>query len=896
MKTTQERNNGMFYTPKLFCDYAHKMISEKFGEDWKENYVVWDCAAGTLNLTRDYYFKELYCSTLFDSELEIGKNYNKEATKFQFDFLNDYFPMPNDLISEGNKVPDGLVQALKENKPFIFFINPPYGKASGKKFVGGIDAGLTTKTLVCKQMKADKLDSSDFIKQFLYRITKIKEAYNLTNVNVCCFTNPSWLLKPQSKNFRKLWFKNFKFENGIMFCASEFADCSSQWGITFNMWTSGEQEEKNNFVHTLVEKNEDNEIVTIGEKTLYNFDGQDVITTREYINEPNKGKKKTERQVVYCEDTKSVSFNKSSVKLYEDYICQVYCAANDIQHNNMSSITNNEQKSGCGCLQLTKSNLLESCVVLTIKKLIATNWTTDTDQYNMNVTIPDTFKYDCLVKALFANYCMSYRLENDRLKNEFFFLSKDEMLTLANENNNNELFTDARTDTDRFDGQDVITTNQYIQAPNKNNAKTEKEIIYCKDIKTLDFDKTIKKVEDDFLAIACRFTNDIQTNNYAYIGNKFGDYPISITKSNLLESCVVLTIKKLITTNWVIDKDQYNMNVTIPDTFKYDCLVKALFANYCMSYRLENDRLKNEFFFLSKDEMLTLANENNNNELFTDARTDTDRFDGQDVITTNQYIQAPNKNNAKTEKEIIYCKDIKTLDFDKTIKKVEDDFLAIACRFTNDIQTNNYAYIGNKFGDYPISITKSNLLESCVVLTIKKLITTNWVIDKDQYNMNVTIPDAFKYDCLSKALFANYCMSYRLENDRLKNEFFWLSKDEMQQLANEYNNNDCYNDVRTDTDRYVYKLIEEHYNELSAEAKATLEAGRELVRKSFKYRQMFNDKEPKYQINNWDCGWYQIKALCKMFCPDDLKTFMGIYKKFDDKLRPQVYELGFLRK
>lgn len=540
IEDTERRNSGDFFTPTLFVDKAHRMIEQQFGEDWKENYVVWDCAAGTLNLTRDYYFKELYCSTLFDSELEIGKNYNKEATKFQFDFLNDYLPMPNDLISEGNKVPDGLVQALKENKPFIFFINPPYGKSTGQK---NMQAGQTTETAVCKQMKADKLDSSEFIKQFLYRITKIKEAYNLTNVNVCCFTNPSWMLKPQSENFRKLWFKNFKFENGIMFCASEFADCSSQWGITFNIWTSGEQEEKNNFVHTLVEKNEDNEIVTIGEKTLYNFDGQDIITTNQYIQAPNKNSTKTEKEIVYCKDNKNIVFEKANIKATDDYICTIDCPGNDIQQNQFCQISNRK-------LGIVGGNL-------------------------------------------------------------------------------------------------------------------------------------------------------------------------ALTKSNLLESCVVLTIKQLITTNWAIDKDQYNMNVTIPDTFKYDCLAKALFANYCMSYRLENDRLKNEFFWMSKDEMLNLANENNNNELFTDARTDTDRF--------------------------------------------------------------------------------------------------------------------------------------------------------------------------------VYKFIEEHKSEFSAEALEVLQAAKDLVHKSFKYRQMFNDEEPKYQINNWDCGWYQIKALCKMFCPDDLKAFMGIYKKFADKLRPQVYELGFLR-
>ena len=543
IEDTERRNSGDFFTPTLFVDKAHRMIEQQFGEDWKENYVVWDCAAGTLNLTRDYYFKELYCSTLFDSELEIGKNYNKEATKFQFDFLNDYFPMPNDLISEGNKVPDRLVQALKENKPFIFFINPPYGKASGKKFVGGIDAGLTTKTAVCKQMKADKLDSSEFIKQFLYRITKIKEAYNLTNVNVCCFTKPSWMLKPQSENFRKLWFKNFKFENGIMFCASEFADCSSQWGITFNIWTSGEQVEKNNFVHTLVEKNEDNEIVSIGEKTLYNFDGQDVIASTKYVTNTFGNAKKYNQSIIYYEDNKNMIFAKGEFKLYKDYLATINLPANDIQQNQCCQISNRNPKAG------------------------------------------------------------------------------------------------------------VNATN--------------------------------------------------------------------VTKSNLLESCVVLTIKQLITTNWVIDKDQYNMNVTIPDTFKYDCLVRSIFANYCMSYRLENDRLKNEFFWMSKEEMLTLANENNNNELFTDARTDNDRF--------------------------------------------------------------------------------------------------------------------------------------------------------------------------------VYKFIEEHKTEFSAEALEVLQAAKDLVYKSFKYRQLFNDEEPKYQINNWDCGWYQIKALCKMFCPDDLKAFMKIYKKFADKLRPQVYELGFLR-
>ena len=113
IEDTNRRNKGEFYTPTLFVDYAHKMIAEQFGEDWKEKYVVWDNCSGTKNLTRDYYFKELYCSTLENAELAISDRYNREGVSFQFDFLNDSL----------DKLPQGLKSALEENKPIIFFLS-----------------------------------------------------------------------------------------------------------------------------------------------------------------------------------------------------------------------------------------------------------------------------------------------------------------------------------------------------------------------------------------------------------------------------------------------------------------------------------------------------------------------------------------------------------------------------------------------------------------------------------------------------------------------------------------------------------------------------------------------------------------------------------------------------
>ena len=46
---------------------------------------------------------------------------------------------------------------------------------------------------------------------------------------------------------------------------------------------------------------------------------------------------------------------------------------------------------------------------------------------------------------------------------------------------------------------------------------------------------------------------------------------------------------------------------------------------------------------------------------------------------------------------------------------------------------------------------------------------------------------------------------------------------------------------------------------------------------------------------NWDCGWYQIKGLLKEYFADDLADFNDLFKQLSDKMRPCVYELGFLK-
>ncbi|NFE95938.1 hypothetical protein [Clostridium botulinum] len=115
---TKRRKNGEFFTPTIWVNEANKQLDSVLGLNWREEYVVWDSAWGTGNLTRDYYFKELFCSTIDKIDIELGASYNGNATKFVYDFLND-----DELLYLNNlNIPKNLFDAFKSNKKILFFI------------------------------------------------------------------------------------------------------------------------------------------------------------------------------------------------------------------------------------------------------------------------------------------------------------------------------------------------------------------------------------------------------------------------------------------------------------------------------------------------------------------------------------------------------------------------------------------------------------------------------------------------------------------------------------------------------------------------------------------------------------------------------------------------------
>lgn len=223
------RLKGEFYTPTPFVDYAHLMISNILGENWKSEYVVWDPAWGCGNLTRDYVFNELYASTLEQADLNTAESYNSNSVKFQYDFLNDGL----------EKLPSGLIEAFKQNKKILFFLNPPYGTAVNLSREIVNKTGIA-KTKINTEMTNLKLghSSANLYAQFLYRICKIKRHFNLSNCYMALFCKPNFMTSGSYKKFRKLFLNHFEYKDGFIFNAGHFGNVSSAWGITFNVWKS----------------------------------------------------------------------------------------------------------------------------------------------------------------------------------------------------------------------------------------------------------------------------------------------------------------------------------------------------------------------------------------------------------------------------------------------------------------------------------------------------------------------------------------------------------------------------------------------------------------------------------------------------------------------------------
>jgi hypothetical protein len=198
--------------------------------------------------------------------------------------------------------------------------------------------------------------------------------------------------------------------------------------------------------------------------------------------------------------------------------------------------------------------------------------------------------------------------------------------------------------------------------------------------------------------------------------------------------------------------------------------------------------------------------------------------------------------------------------------------------------------VGHDGGFY---VTPENLEQAIVIFAARRLIRPTWLNDRDQF-LQPTGPLSreFKHDCLMWMLF-NRCnrtagadgLDWNGKKWSLVNHFIPFTEAEVDA-----------------PDRFESDFMVQHLRgkTFSAEARAVLNSARVLWTKYFAYTDVRNLRD-ELKLNRADVGWFQVRTALAArnasgdTLPINFSAFETAYQALTEKLKPQVFSLGFLR-
>ena len=362
---------GSYFTPRQWVELSQQYLSDELGEDWQDEYHIWDCCAGTGNLlvglTNKY---RIWASTLDQSDVDVmhdrianGANL-LDSHVFRFDFLNDSF----DLL------PDGLREIINSpelRRKLVIYINPPYAEATAS---GSIVIKNRHKPKVADNKMREKYKPllgrgiNEVFAQFLIRIYK--------EIPGCQIANFSTLKNLQSQNFSgfRLHFRA-KLKKLFLVPADTFDNVKGQFPIGFFIWNGANDDIFNSII-----------------ADVYNKDG---------LFEGHKNVLTVEKNRVILNWMQQY-YDKTSERL-----AYMVRGASDFQNNRIVFITNAPSKAVVEHSQthdITRNNLIESTIFYAVRRCIEATWLNDRDQFlypNDGWASDTEFQNDCLVFTLF---------------------------------------------------------------------------------------------------------------------------------------------------------------------------------------------------------------------------------------------------------------------------------------------------------------------------------------------------------------------------------------------------------------------------------------------------------------------------------------------------------------
>lgn len=356
---------GAFFTPRIWVELSQKYITDYLGEDWQDEYYIWDCAAGTGNLLAGLTNKyNIYASTLDQADVNVmheridhGANLLKNHV-FQFDFLNDDF----------TKLPQSLQDIINDpekRKKLVIYINPPYAESNSKKDSNRSDIGISR----IHEKYNNKLGkvSPELFAQFLIRIYE-----EIPNSKIAQFST----LKTVSATNSKVYRKNFNAELKKLFLvpADTFDNVRGSFPIGFFIWDTSVKKDFTEIIADVY--NSKGNFIQL--KNVYSFDNE----------------------------TKRINHWLRLYKIVEktNGIGYLMGDAPDFQNNNFVSILNNKGKRHGVFQFINQTNFIVACLYLSVRHCIDSSWLNDRDQFlfpNDGWKTDREFQNDCLAFALF---------------------------------------------------------------------------------------------------------------------------------------------------------------------------------------------------------------------------------------------------------------------------------------------------------------------------------------------------------------------------------------------------------------------------------------------------------------------------------------------------------------
>jgi hypothetical protein len=360
---------GSFFTPQIWVELSQKYLTDVLGEDWQDEYYVWDCAAGTGNLLAGLTNKyNVWASTLDTQDVEVIHDRIKNGANllddhvFQFDFLNDDF----------SKLPRPLQEIInnpEKREKLVVYINPPYAESgSTKQKMAKIGVSNENKTHKKYQSLLTAYSKREIYVQFLTRIY-----FEIPSARIALFSKLKNLQSSYFSDFRKLF--RAKLERLFLVPADTFDNVKGQFPIGFSLWNTKEKEQFQSFKANVYEKDE--QIVSV--KSIYSYDNE------KFINDWLRPTWKTSKAII-------------------GYIA---CNGNDFGNQNGVFIELNKKNSTSTYFKpITKDNLIMSAIYYAVRHCIVASWLNDRDQFlfpNNGWEADAEFQNDCFVFTIFSN-------------------------------------------------------------------------------------------------------------------------------------------------------------------------------------------------------------------------------------------------------------------------------------------------------------------------------------------------------------------------------------------------------------------------------------------------------------------------------------------------------------